>query len=66
MSAHFVISARPVSLMPPKDGIAWPSLWLHRLRHRRALSSLDPDQIREAGLDPFVIRDEILKPLWRP
>ncbi len=65
MSAHFVIAARSPSLVPPKDGIAWPGLWLRRHRHRRALASLDPDQIREVGLDPFVIRDEILKPLWR-
>lgn len=64
MSANFVVSARPAALLPSR-GIAWPILWLRRLRHRRALATLDHAQIREAGLDPYVIREEIMKPFWR-
>lgn len=40
-------------------------LWLGRIRARRALAALHPDQIREAGLDPFRLRAEIAKPFWR-
>ncbi|MGT2479951.1 DUF1127 domain-containing protein [Methylobacterium oryzae CBMB20] len=40
-------------------------LWLHRIRARRALAALHPEQIREAGLDPWRLRAEIRKPFWR-
>ena len=40
-------------------------LWLGRIRARRALAALHPDQVREAGLDPFRLRAEMIKPFWR-
>ena len=45
--------------------LALPRLWLARLRARRSLAALHPEQIREAGLDPFRLRTEIAKPFWR-
>lgn len=40
-------------------------LWLDRLRTRRALAALHPEQIRDAGLDPWLLRAEVRKPFWR-
>ncbi|MEE7446913.1 translation initiation factor IF-2 [Methylobacterium radiotolerans] len=45
-----------------------PSLlgtWLRRIRTRRALAALHPDQARDAGLEPWELRAEIGKPFWR-
>jgi len=49
----------------PASGPFLPRLWLARLRARRALAALHPDQIREAGLDPWRLHAEIRKPFWR-
>ena len=49
----------------PASSPALPRLWLTRLRTRRALAALHPEQIREAGLDPWRLRAEIQKPFWR-
>ena len=49
----------------PASGPAVLRLWLTRLRNRRALAALHPEQIREAGLDPWQLRAEIRKPFWR-
>lgn len=46
-------------------GPSLPRLWLARIRNRQALAALHPDQIREAGLDPWRVRAEIRKPFWR-
>jgi uncharacterized protein YjiS (DUF1127 family) len=40
-------------------------LWLNRIRTRRALAALDPDQLRDIGLEPWALRAEIRKPFWR-
>ena len=40
-------------------------LWLQRIETRNILAGLHPEQIRDAGLDPQRIRDEIGKPFWR-
>lgn len=48
--------------------VARPSLlrtWLNRIRTRRALAALHPDQARDAGLEPWALRIEIAKPFWR-
>jgi uncharacterized protein YjiS (DUF1127 family) len=39
--------------------------WLHRIRTRRALAALHPDQAQDAGLAPWELRAEIRKPFWR-
>jgi len=39
--------------------------WLNRIRTRRALAALHPDQARDAGLEPWALRIEIAKPFWR-
>ncbi|XYD09565.1 translation initiation factor IF-2 [Methylobacterium sp. NMS12] len=47
---------------------ARPSLlgtWLQRIRTRRALAALHPDQARDAGLEPWDLRAEVAKPFWR-
>lgn len=49
----------------PAPGPSLPRLWLDRIRKRRALAALHPDQIREAGLDPWRLSAEIRKPFWR-
>ena len=47
------------------SGPSLPRLWLARLRTRRTLAALHPEQIRDAGLDPWLLRAEIRKPFWR-
>jgi uncharacterized protein YjiS (DUF1127 family) len=42
-----------------------PMLWLQRLFWRAELKSLDPEQLRDCGLDPDTVRREALKPFWR-
>ncbi len=42
-----------------------PALWRRRWQCRRALAVLDLDQIRDAGLDPLLVRREAAKPFWR-
>ncbi|MGH1573150.1 DUF1127 domain-containing protein [Methylobacterium sp. P31] len=58
------LSSSPASLRPAER----PSLirmWLRRIRTRRALAALHPDQLRDIGLEPWVLRAEIQKPFWR-
>jgi len=40
-------------------------LWLQRIRTRRLLAALHPDQLRDAGIEPWRLRREIRKPFWR-
>jgi uncharacterized protein YjiS (DUF1127 family) len=40
-------------------------LWLQRIRTRRSLAALNPDQLRDAGIEPWRLRHEIRKPFWR-
>ena len=47
------------------SGPSLPRLWLDRIRTRRALAALHPEQLRDAGLDPWLLRAEIRKPFWR-
>lgn len=49
----------------PASGPFLPRLWLDRLRTRRALAALHPEQIRDVGLEPWRLRAEIRKPFWR-
>ena len=66
MSAVILSPARSEPRARPlRPGSSLLTLWLHRLRARRALAALDAGQIREAGLDPYRVRAEILKPVWR-
>ncbi len=39
-------------------------LFLWRLRCRRELSGLTPEQMRDVGLDPEMVRRESRKPFW--
>ncbi len=43
-----------------------PGLWLKRLRCRHELSALSPEQMRDVGLDPEMVRRESGKPFWEP
>lgn len=40
-------------------------LFLWRLRCRRELSALTPEQMRDVGLDPVAVRRESQKPFWQ-
>ena len=40
-------------------------LWIQRIRTRRLLAALHPDQLRDAGIEPWHLRREIRKPFWR-
>ena len=40
-------------------------IWLRRIHDRKVLAALHPDQLRDAGLEPWVVRAEIDKPFWR-
>ena len=39
-------------------------LWLQRQRSRQTLADLTPEQMRDVGLNPVVVRREIEKPFW--
>jgi uncharacterized protein YjiS (DUF1127 family) len=39
-------------------------LWRARLRDRHELSMLRPEQMRDVGLDPEMVRRESQKPFW--
>ena len=71
MSAATLPTLRPaapsVAVAPRANltGLFLPRLWLQRVRARRILAALHPEQIREAGLDPISVRAEFLKPFWR-
>lgn len=41
-----------------------PGLWQNRVRTRDQLSDLSPEQLRDVGLNPTVVRREIEKPFW--
>ncbi|ACB23923.1 DUF1127 domain-containing protein [Methylobacterium radiotolerans] len=62
------LSPSPAAARPTGRPAARPSLlrtWLQRIRTRRALAALHPDQARDAGLEPWDLRAEIAKPFWR-
>lgn len=66
--AATTLSPARADAFPARATSARPALlrlWLGRIRARRALAALHPDQVREAGLDPFRLRAEIAKPFWR-
>ncbi|GEM_PF-2420351 len=48
-----------------RRGMGILRLWRERLEQRHALSKLDADQLRDAGLNEEMIRREIEKPFWR-
>ena len=58
------LSATPASLRPATGPFVL-RLWLRRIRTRRALAALHPDQLRDIGLEPWDLRAEIDKPFWR-
>jgi uncharacterized protein YjiS (DUF1127 family) len=58
------LSASPASPRPAM-GASVLRLWLRRIRTRRALAALHPDQLRDIGLEPWDLRAEIDKPFWR-
>lgn len=49
-------SSSPISLL---------RLWLWRARCRQELSALTPEQMRDTGLDPEVVRRQRRKPFWK-
>ena len=44
--------------------VSLPGLWLRRLRCRHELSTLTPEQMRDTGLNPEMVRRESRKPFW--
>ncbi|GJE50919.1 hypothetical protein GOFOIKOB_3973 [Methylobacterium tardum] len=58
------LSASPASPRPAAGPFVL-RLWLRRIRTRRALAALHPDQLRDIGLEPWDLRAEIDKPFWR-
>ncbi|MGV7030765.1 translation initiation factor IF-2 [Methylobacterium symbioticum] len=65
MSAATLNACSTTRTNPLAPAPTLPWVWLRRLRARRALAALHPEQIREAGLDPLIVRAESLKPFWR-
>jgi uncharacterized protein YjiS (DUF1127 family) len=62
------LSASPNSSSEAATPIAWlrlPALWRRRLHDRHALSLLDSTQLRDAGLNPEMIRRETAKRFWQ-
>jgi len=47
------------------DGLALLRLWRRRARTRRDLASLTPEQMRDTGLSPAMVRRESAKPFWK-
>jgi uncharacterized protein YjiS (DUF1127 family) len=42
-----------------------PRRWMRRACARQELMALEPEQMRDCGLDPIAVRREALKPFWR-
>jgi uncharacterized protein YjiS (DUF1127 family) len=42
-----------------------PAAWFVRASRRSELRTLDPEQMRDCGLDPVEVRREAVKPFWR-
>jgi uncharacterized protein YjiS (DUF1127 family) len=42
-----------------------PLLWMRRHRFRQELAHLDAAQLKDAGLSPERVREEIAKPFWQ-
>jgi uncharacterized protein YjiS (DUF1127 family) len=40
-------------------------LWLRRMRDREALSRFDERELRDIGMTPAALYDELRKPFWR-
>ena len=60
------LSSSPALVRPrPSPRLSLLRTWLQRIRTRRALAALHPDQARDAGLEPWDLRAEIGKPFWR-
>jgi len=57
------ITASSVRRCPPAFGLVG-QLW-HRLRTRKALLALTPEELSDIGLSPEQARKEGLKPFWR-
>ena len=45
--------------------VGLPRVWLRRIRCRSELSALTPEQMRDTGLSPKMVRNESRKPFWR-
>ena len=41
------------------------NVWIDRSRTRRELAELEDCQLRDAGIDPDFVWNEIRKPFWR-
>jgi uncharacterized protein YjiS (DUF1127 family) len=41
-----------------------PAVWFLRASRRRELRALEPEQMKDCGLDPVEVRREALKPFW--
>ncbi|CAD5204071.1 DUF1127 domain-containing protein [Pseudomonas sp. FEN] len=64
MSEHErTITASSARRCPPAFGLM--GLVLHRLRTRKALLALTPEELRDIGLSPEQAREEGVKPFWR-
>lgn len=46
------------------NGLALLCLWQRRARTRRDLATLTPEQMRDTGLSPAMVRHESAKPFW--
>lgn len=46
------------------DGLALLRLWRRRASTRRDLATLTPEQMRDTGLSPAMVRRESAKPFW--
>jgi uncharacterized protein YjiS (DUF1127 family) len=42
-----------------------PAVWFVRASSREELRALEPEQMKDCGLDPLEVRREALKPFWR-
>lgn len=53
------------STLAAPPGLSRWGVFMHRVRTRRALLELTPEQLRDIGLEPTEARHEGLKPFWR-
>ena len=55
----------PTPARHPTTFMAWLKLFARRHKTRRELASLPDYLIRDLGLTPHEVRQEVVKPFWR-
>jgi len=62
---QIVCPERPTPARNPLTLMAWLKVFARRYKTRRELAKLPDYLIRDLGLTPHAVRQEVAKPFWR-